>query len=112
MTAQKNILFFKEIDKHDLSKVGGKGANLGEMTKAGFPVPNGFAVTVTAYDLFLDFNNLQDNINKILEDLDVNDSQKLRYFARKIQKIIKSSEIPKEVSEDIIKAYKRLSGRF
>jgi len=54
VTAQKYILFFNQIDKDDLPLVGGKGANLGEMTKAGFPVPNGFAVTVAAYDAFLD----------------------------------------------------------
>lgn len=48
MTALPLVAFFKDIDKNDLASVGGKGANLGEMTKAGFPVPNGFAVTVAS----------------------------------------------------------------
>jgi len=45
-------LFFEEIDKKDLLLVGGKGANLGEMTKAGFPVPEGFCVTTEPTTIF------------------------------------------------------------
>ncbi|MDP2672346.1 MAG: PEP/pyruvate-binding domain-containing protein, partial [Nanoarchaeota archaeon] len=48
------ILWFSEIGKEDISKVGGKGANLGELTKAGIPVPNGFCVTAQAYYYFLE----------------------------------------------------------
>jgi pyruvate,water dikinase len=36
----KNIYWFKELSKEDIPKVGGKGANLGELTQAGIPVPN------------------------------------------------------------------------
>ena len=42
---KKNILWFKDISKNDIPAVGGKGANLGEMTNFGIPVPPGFAVT-------------------------------------------------------------------
>ena len=45
------IKHFSEIDDADLSRVGGKGLNLGKLTKAGFPVPNGFCVTTDAYQL-------------------------------------------------------------
>ena len=48
----KQILFFHEIDKSMLPLVGGKGANLGEMTRAGFPVPKGFCLTTAVYDAF------------------------------------------------------------
>lgn len=112
MAAKKNILFFKEIDKNDLPKVGGKGANLGEMTKAGFPVPGGFAVTVNAYDIFLEESQLQDDIDKTLKGLDVNDPDKLKKAAKKIQKMINSAKIPKIVQSDTVKAYHKLSGRF
>ena len=73
MTASKPLTaFFKDIDKHDLPLVGGKGANLGEMTKAGFPVPNGFAVTVESYDIFLKENDIKGKIDSVLKDIDVN----------------------------------------
>jgi len=60
-----NIAWFKEIDKDDVSSVGGKGANLGEMVNAGFPVPDGFVVTAHAYYDFLRTNNLSIKIKHL-----------------------------------------------
>ena len=40
---------FSEIDESDLPRVGGKGLNLGKLTRAGFRVPQGFCVTTDAY---------------------------------------------------------------
>lgn len=106
------IVFFKDIDKHDLPLVGGKGANLGEMTQAGFPVPNGFAVTVESYDRFLDENNLREEINNMLIDLDRNDPVQLQKLAEKIQRKIEKGVIPDDVRKEVTKAYRKLSGRF
>src|SRR5262245_1630165 len=47
------VLPFAEVGKGDLALAGGKGANLGEMTRAGLPVPPGLCVTTAAYRLFL-----------------------------------------------------------
>lgn len=49
---------FEKIKKEDILSVGGKGANLGEMTAAGINVPPGFVVTTDAYRLFLKENSL------------------------------------------------------
>jgi pyruvate,water dikinase len=46
-------LSFGEVDGTRLSEVGGKGANLGELMRAGFPVPPGFCVTTAAYREFV-----------------------------------------------------------
>ncbi len=112
MVVKPLIVSFKDIDKHDLPLVGGKSANLGEMTQAGFPVPGGFAITVEAYDIFLEENELAEGIYKILRDLDVNDVQALKKAARSIQRKLKSPKIPQKISSEIIKAYNKLSGRF
>ncbi len=103
-------MFFKDIDKEDIPLVGGKGANLGEMWQSGFPVPPGFAVTVAAYDRFLDENNLRDEINKILFDTDVNDTDSLQKATKLIQKKIIEGKIPDDVAHDTIKSYKKVSG--
>ncbi len=100
---------FNKIDKHSLPLVGGKGANLGEMTKAKFPVPPGFAVTVESYDIFLKESGISDQINEILKNTDVHKTRKLQRSAKKIQNIVNKSKIPKEVSDATIKAYKKLS---
>jgi len=113
MTAQnKNILFFNEIDKSDIPLVGGKGANLGEMTKAHFPVPNGFAVTVAAYDIFLTENNLAAQINAYIKETDINNSDELQKTSEEIEKLVKRSKVPDSVAKDVFKAYKQLSGLF
>lgn len=106
------VAFFKDIDKHDLSLVGGKGANLGEMTQAGFPVPNGFAVTVEAYDRFIEENELAKYLYDVLAETDVKDADSLQGATAKIQRKITSSKMPDDVAYETIKAYKKLSGTF
>ncbi len=104
------ILFFKDISKGDVGSVGGKGANLGEMTQAKFPVPPGFAITVSAYDLFLEENDLKQGIDAILRETDVNDTENLRKATRLIQQRIVKAPIPKEVILEVEKAYRKISG--
>ncbi len=111
MPAHKPLVaFFKDIDKHDLPLVGGKGANLGEMVGAGFPVPNGFAVTVESYDLFIAHNNLHTKINDILKVVDSNQPDQLQNASKRIEKLVTECEVPQEVIHEVSKAYKRLSG--
>src|SRR3989304_736794 len=95
------VAFFKDIDKHDLPLVGGKGANLGEMVKAGFPVPLGFAVTVPAYDLFIEHNHLFDFIHDILSKTDTKNPEGLDRASRQIQKKIETSEVPEEIAKEV-----------
>ncbi|MEK7112747.1 MAG: phosphoenolpyruvate synthase [Patescibacteria group bacterium] len=110
MTPLPLVVFFKDIDKEDLPSVGGKGANLGEMTKAHFPVPNGFGVTVAAYDLFLTENNLNREIKNVLKVTNPQNPEELNAASKKIQKLITTGKIPKEVAGEVISAYKKLSG--
>ena len=67
----------KDVNKEDVGLVGGKGANLGEMTRAGFPVPNGFIVTAPAYFQFLRENKLEEEINEILKEVNYKDPASL-----------------------------------
>jgi pyruvate,water dikinase len=112
MSAQPIVSFFKDLDKHDTPLVGGKGANLGEMTKAGFPVPNGFAITIKAYDMFLEENEIAKKIYDILATTDVNDPAQLGSASSRIQKMVANGKLPDEVAKEVITAYKKLSGRF
>jgi pyruvate,water dikinase len=60
-------LTFDEVDGTRLHEVGGKGANLGELTRAAFPVPPGFCVTTAAY---LDFVRTSSDLDALLDALD------------------------------------------
>lgn len=108
MSAPKYILWFHEIDKEDVAKVGGKGANLGEMTQAGFPVPGGFVVTSSAYVHMIEENQLQDKIRAVLKGLDVEDPDALNRASRQVQQIIERSPFPKDIEEQVFKAYDKL----
>lgn len=112
MPAHPIIAFFKDIDKNDTSFVGGKCANLGEMTQAGFPVPNGFAITTTAYDIFLKENDIVKKIYDILATVDADDPAQLDSASTRIQKMIINGKLPDEVIHDVIASYKKLSGTF
>lgn len=104
----KYILWFRDVDKDDISLVGGKGANLGELTKAGLPVPPGFIVTAEAYFDFLEGADLDLKIGKLLKGLDVNDTKKLHATAVEIQQAIMSKPMPSKIAKDISSAYQQL----
>ena len=64
---KKNIVWFEEVGKEDVGLVGGKGANLGEMTNARLPIPYGFVLTSHAYFEFIEHNALAPMIKKFLD---------------------------------------------
>ncbi|NMB69672.1 phosphoenolpyruvate synthase [candidate division WWE3 bacterium] len=107
-TAQ--VLWFKEIRKTDISVVGGKGANLGEMVFAKIPVPNGFVVTANAYYDFINSTSIKQKIITELKGLDVDDSDKLRAASRAIETAIMAADMPEELAEQIKTYYLELCG--
>lgn len=112
MAARKFIYWFDEIDKDDIALVGGKGANLGEMTKAGFPVPPGFIVSASAYFYFLKENNLEIPLKKILLQTHRDDPHSFVVASAKIKKKILGGRMPKDLAIEIAKAYLKLGGRI
>ncbi len=104
----KYIAWFKELSKDDVAVAGGKGANLGEMYNAGFPIPPGFVVTAQAYRDFIEKTGIKEEIKEILSNLDVDDVKSLQKAARDIQAIITAEEMPEEIKREIIAAYKSL----
>ncbi|MBE0416046.1 MAG: phosphoenolpyruvate synthase, partial [Dehalococcoidia bacterium] len=110
MDKAPKVVWFEDVDKKDISLVGGKGANLGEMTKAGIPVPPGFIVTAHSYFHFLEKSKLADQIRKHLSALDPDDSEKLQKVAAEIKKSISAAAIPEEIAQEIAQAYEKMGG--
>ena len=109
---RKFVVWFREVDKHDLSLVGGKGANLGEMTKAGIPMPNGFIVTAEAYYYALEAAGIKPELRKLFTSLKTSDNEALQSAAKKAQAIIEHIKIPDEIADEILKHYEELGNRF
>ncbi|MCL0056094.1 pyruvate, phosphate dikinase [Dehalococcoidia bacterium] len=49
---KKTVVLFSDAGRNDLSLVGGKGANLGEMTNLGIPVPPGFTISTEVCNFY------------------------------------------------------------
>ncbi|NYB51561.1 MAG: phosphoenolpyruvate synthase [Methanobacteriaceae archaeon] len=106
------VKFFEELKKEDVDIAGGKGANLGELTQAGIPVPPGFVITSATYQRFMDETGITQEIMDILDALDVNNNKELQQSAKTIKKIINETPIPDEISSLIIEAYNALCHRI
>ncbi len=104
----KYIAWFKDLDTDSLPVAGGKGTNLGIMYKLGFPVPNGFCVTAQTYQEYIEKTAIKDQLKRLLQGLDREDTDKLQQIATKIQDLIISTPIPDDVAEEIMENYELL----
>jgi len=102
---QKAVVWFNKVTKKDIPLVGGKGANLGEMTNAGIPVPQGFIVTAAAYFDFVEKSGIANQIRALLEPLDVHNSKQLQDIAAKVQQVIEDADMPPEIAKQIEQSY-------
>ncbi|MCM2532674.1 hypothetical protein NDK43_10110 [Neobacillus pocheonensis] len=101
----KYVLNFYEIDKTDLPYVGGKGANLGELTKAGFSVPQGFCVTTFAYRTFIQNSKEMDKFFEQLDWVSHNNLEQIRLLGQQIREHLTSLTIPATIKSAIVKAW-------
>jgi pyruvate,water dikinase len=89
---------------------GGKGANLGELSRAGLEVPPGFVITTAAYDLLLQENNLQAQLTDILASLDLNSPDSVKQVSQQIGAALQQISIPGQIVDEVLKAYQELGG--
>ena len=102
------VEFFKQLSKDDIPIAGGKGANLGELTNAGIPVPPGFVITAETYRKFITDTGIVDEINDMLATLDINNTNELQKVAEEIKNLIVTTEIPSDIQTAIIESYNKL----
>src|SRR5215210_2905706 len=101
------VLPFGDVDRTALPIVGGKAANLGELIRAGLPVPPGFCVTTAAYELVAGDAGLR----RILDDLaetPPEDVARLAELAAAARAALLAAPVPKDVIEAIGEAYRGL----
>ena len=106
----KYVKLLQDVNQEDFSSAGGKGTNLGEMIRAGLPVPKGFVVLTSAYQDFVKTNNLQDKIKKIVENIRADDMTALQNASEAIDNLFAQSSIPDEVVTEIKSVYNEFNG--
>ncbi len=99
---------FRDIDSGSLEVAGGKGANLGALTRGGFPVPRGFCITTSAYRDFLKGNDLERKIAEIEAGLDYDSADALDRDTERIRDLIVSGEIPQSMKDEFSSIYEEL----
>ncbi len=111
MPKKSNIVWFDEVGKEDVGLVGGKGANLGEMTQASFPIPYGFVVTAAAYFAFIEKAGLGKKIKSIVSSLNHDNSRELGQASQNIRDLIEKAPVDKKLSHEIIQHYHLLAAK-
>jgi pyruvate,water dikinase len=104
----KRICWFDEIGVDDASQVGGKGANLGELTRAHLPVPPGFVVTAAAYLDAMTAAGIRDELRAKFEEVDPDDAAKLAAIGEEARVLIRAVVVPEGLKAELLDAYRRL----
>jgi pyruvate,water dikinase len=101
------ILPFAAIDRSALAAAGGKASNLGELVRAGFPVPDGFCVTTAAYDLVAADAGLEPTL-AALAGTQPEDTARLAELATEARSHLSDASVPDVLGRAIAEAYGEL----
>ncbi len=108
------IIPFEKINLTDLPEAGGKNASLGEMYNKlqplGIKVPDGFAITASAYKFFLQYNKIEDKLKNLLGTIDAKTLNNLPEVARQCREIVTQATLPDDVKKAILQSYILLGG--
>src|SRR5262245_25340763 len=100
------VLPFSDVGADSVALVGGKGANLGEMARAGFPVPAGFCVTTAAYREFVAASPELDGLLDALEGTDPGDLSRMGELGERIRDHLTSLPVPDAVRASVLSAWR------
>ena len=109
-TAAKRIIDVNELRVNDVPIVGGKGANLGELTSSGFPVPHAFVLTTVSYDYFISTSKIMPKILAQIKSIDPDSDDTLVAASNNIRELFDKCEIPKDLKDEIKENYNLLLG--
>ena len=109
-TMTAGIVELAGVGKEDVGVAGGKGANLGELMRAGFPVPPGFVVTAAAYLDAMAEGGVRDALLGRLVSLDPDDDAALDVASKDLQAMVRDAGVPPHLRAELLDAYHRLEG--
>ena len=101
MTSTRPVLRFADVGLGDVASVGGKGASLGELLRAGIRVPNGFVVTTAAFRQAIEHLDADGDIVRRIEALDPADAASLAATTAEIRAIVESAPLPADVADAV-----------
>lgn len=108
----KYIQSLSQLNKNSIAQAGGKGASLGEMVGAGFPVPPGFVVLASAFDQYLADSDLGVEIESTLNKVKSEDMESVEEAAEIIKHLIHQTKMDSGLQEEILAEFKKLKAEF
>jgi pyruvate,water dikinase len=102
------VAWLRDLGADAVGQVGGKAANLGELLRAGLPVPSGFVLTTDAYHQFVAANGLQPQIERLAAAAPADDAAALDNAARAIAALFAAGTVPDAVAVALRDAYRKL----
>jgi phosphoenolpyruvate synthase/pyruvate phosphate dikinase len=110
MSPSTHIAWFEEVGLADRPQVGGKGASLGELTRAGINVPGGYVVRIAAFERFLAALEREAPVRARVAALEPHDLDAITACSRALRRRIEASALPPEVLAELGAAHARLLG--
>jgi pyruvate,water dikinase len=104
------VLHLAEAGDNHRSLVGGKAFNLGKMIAAGLPVPRGFCVTTTAFDLFLASCPRRTELSRLLAQCSRIEIGRIAELSREIRFCLADVHVPEVVKDAVLSAWRELGG--
>ncbi|HET7277463.1 MAG TPA: phosphoenolpyruvate synthase [Dermatophilaceae bacterium] len=102
------VAWFADLSKQDVPRVGGKGANLGELTHAGLPVPPGFVLTADAYLEAMEAGGARERLQQVASTSDLDSPGGLEAAAESLQRLVRDAGMPEPLRDAVVAAYARL----
>ncbi|NOJ78745.1 phosphoenolpyruvate synthase [Myxococcus xanthus] len=106
VAAAPRLLWFSELSRKDVALAGGKGANLGEMTRAGLPVPPGFVITAAAFQEAM--APVRAQLSHLWAQVDPDDPSSLTQVTQQLRERVRSAPVPERLRAAILEAYQQL----
>ncbi len=103
-----HVLPLSSLSAADASRAGGKGASLGELIKAGIPVPPGFVVLTDAFDRFLAESGIKADIDAELDRVDHRAVHTVEAASERIHALVTGAELPADLAGEIVAAFGEL----
>jgi pyruvate,water dikinase len=104
------VVGFDALSKDDTAIAGGKGANLGELTQAGLPVPPGFVVTAGAYLAAIEHGGVREDLRAAFEAAlgAARRPGELASASERLQGLVRKAGVPAEIRNAVLAAYRSL----
>lgn len=104
--AAEPLLWFDVLSREDVPVAGGKGANLGELTRAGLPVPPGFVVTAAAFHEAM--APVRPRLRELWRRVDPDDPKSLADVTEDLRGVVRQAAIPERLRTSLLAAYRQL----